>query len=89
VKWVSVGWQLIRDIGLTGFGVWVIWTQVYQPAPSAALLVVALGCIAPAARAAAISVLSGPGSSSQSPAPQEEPPSPPSQQEEGADGRRG
>jgi hypothetical protein len=76
VKWLSILWQLIRDIGLTGFGVWVIWKQVYQPEPSAALLVVALGCITPAARAAAMSVLSGPGSSSESPPPQEEPPSP-------------
>jgi hypothetical protein len=72
VKWAQILWQLIRDVVLTGFGVWVIWKQVYQAHPSAELLVVALGCIAPAARTAITTVLSGPsapGSSSESPPP--------------------
>jgi hypothetical protein len=81
VKWLSITWELIRDVGLTGFGVWVIWKQVYAPAPDPALLVVALGCIVPSARSAIITVLSGPGSSSGSPHPPAEQPSSPSHSE--------
>lgn len=81
MKWLSILWQLMRDVGLTGFGVWVIWKQVEDAAPNTALLVVALGCIAPAARTAVTTILSGPGSSSESPAPHSEQPPPPSPQE--------
>jgi len=76
VKWLSILWQLVRDVALTGFGVWVIWTQVERPDPNGTLLAVALVCIAPAARSAVATVLSGPGSSSESPRPPAElPPS--------------
>jgi len=77
VRWLSIAWELIRDAGLTGFGVWVIWKQVYAPVPNPALLVVALGCITPAARHAITTILSGPGSSSPSPHQPAEPPPPP------------
>lgn len=76
MKWAQILWQLIRDVVLTGFGVWVIWKQVYQPHPSAELLIVALGCITPAARTAVTTILSGPGSSSESAPPPAELPSP-------------
>ena len=76
MKWVSILWQLVRDVGMTGFGVWVIWTQVERPDPNGTLLAVALVCIAPAARSAVTTVLSGPGASSESSHPQEEPQSP-------------
>jgi hypothetical protein len=86
VKWLSILWQLMRDVLLTSFGVWIIWKEVEAAVPNTALLVVALGCIAPAARTAVATILSGPGSSSESPAPQEELPSPPSPPEGGGTG---
>lgn len=87
MKWLSIAWELIRDVVLTGLGAWVIWRQVYQPVPNPALLVVALGCISPAARHAVTTILSGPGSSSESPhlPAEQSPPSSPSQSED-ADG---
>jgi hypothetical protein len=68
LKWAQTTWMLLRDVGLTGFGMWIIYTQVEAASPNAALLVVALGCIAPAARSAVATILSGPASSSESPA---------------------
>lgn len=76
LRWIQLLWQLTRDVLLTGFGVWVIWKQVEAPVPDTALLVVALGCIAPAARSAVATILSGPGASSESPELPEEPQSP-------------
>jgi hypothetical protein len=79
--------MLLRDIGLTGFGIWIIYKQVESLSPNAALLVVALGCIAPAARSAVATILSAPGSSSESPPQPGEPhspSSPPSPSEAGA-----
>jgi len=78
VKWVSILWQLIKDVALTGLGMWVIWKQVYSQHPSTELLVVACGCIAPAALSAAAVILSAPGSSSESRPRESAPPSPPS-----------
>lgn len=75
MKWAQTAWMLLRDVGLTGFGMWVIYTQVEAASPNAALLVVALGCLAPAARSAVAAILSGPGASSEPSHPQEEPPS--------------
>jgi hypothetical protein len=89
VKWAQILWQLIRDVALTGFGVWIIWKQAEAADPNGALLAVALVCIAPAARSAVTTVLSGPGSSSGSRLPPAEPPSPSSPPEEGADEHRG
>jgi hypothetical protein len=70
--------MLLRDVGLTGFGVWIIYKQVESLEPNAALLVVALGCIAPAARSAVAAILSAPGSSSESSPSHAELPSSPS-----------
>lgn len=75
LKWAQTAWTLLRDIGLTGFGVWIIYKQVESLSPNAALLVVALGCIAPAARSAVATILSEPGVSLESPRPQEGQPS--------------
>lgn len=75
MKWVQTAWTLLRDIGLTGFGMWIIYKQVESVSPNAALLVVALGCIAPAARSAVATILSVPGESSESPPPHAEQPS--------------
>jgi hypothetical protein len=75
VGWLQTAWSLLRDIGLTGFGIWIIYKQVESLSPNAALLVVALGCIAPAARSAVATILSAPGSSSESPPLHAEPPS--------------
>lgn len=75
MRWLQILWELSRDVGMTGFGAWVIYTQVEAAAPSAILLVVALGCITPAARSAVTTILSGPGLSSHSqPPPAERPP---------------
>ena len=87
MRWLQTAWTLLRDIGLTGFGVWVIWKQVESLDPNAALLVVALGCIAPAARSAVATILSGPGSSLEPREPPEEPP-PPSLQPGGGTGEQ-
>jgi hypothetical protein len=56
---------------LLGFGMWVVWTQVYAKSPNGYLILVGFGCMVPSARAAIISVLSGPGSSSSSPEQQQ------------------
>ena len=66
MKWWSIAWQVTRDVGLTGFGAWVIWKQVYAAQPNPTLLLVALGCITPAARSAVTAILSGPGPTSES-----------------------
>lgn len=88
MKWLQTAWTLLRDIGLTSFGMWIIWKQVESVSPNAALLVVALGCIAPAARSAVATILSGPGSSSVSLPPPAEPHSESSPLEEGGTGEQ-
>ena len=75
MKWISILWQLMRDVLFTGLGTWIIWKQVYAPVPNPYLLAVAVGLFSPAARSAVISILSGPGLSSESREPPEEPPS--------------
>ena len=85
MKWLSILWQLTRDVGLTGFGAWIIWKQVYAPQPDPTLLLVALGCMSPAAKSAVAAILSGPGLSSESPQRHSEPP-PPSSPKDGGDG---
>lgn len=76
MKWLTILWELMRDVVLTGLGVWIIWKQAESAAPSAELLAVALTCIVPAARSAVTTVLSGPGSSSSASRPHAEPPPP-------------
>jgi hypothetical protein len=78
VKWLKILRQLVRDVLFTGIGVWIIWKQVESQDPNTALLVFAGACFWPAARSAVATILSGPGQSSESPAPPAERPSPPS-----------
>lgn len=62
-------WPLLRDILLTGTGVFVILSQVYSARPSDVLLAVAMGLTAPAAYEHVRALLSGPGGGSSSPSP--------------------
>ena len=86
MKWLQTAWRLVRDVGLTGLGGWVVYKQVYAAEPSTPLLIFSAACFWPAARSAVITVLSGPGSSSESPAPAAEPPSPSLPAERGGTG---
>jgi hypothetical protein len=63
VKWYKQIRPNLRDIGLTGFGAWIIWKQVYAPNPNGYLALVGLACMIPSGRAAIISILSEPGPS--------------------------
>jgi hypothetical protein len=57
-------WAVVKDVVLTGTGVWIIVSQVLSShPPSDPLLVVAMGLCAPAIYDHAKSVISGPGSS--------------------------
>lgn len=72
-------WELARDIGLTGLGAWIIWTQVYAPHPSDVLLAIALGLTVPAAASNVRAVLTrGTGESSEHAPSSGEPDSQPS-----------
>ena len=71
MKWHEKVRSGIRDTILLGFGMWVIWTQIYAKNPNGYLILVGFGSMVPSARAAIISVLSGPGSSSSSPEQQQ------------------
>jgi hypothetical protein len=56
-------WQIVKDIVLTGLGVWIIASQALSSRPpSDPLLVVAMALCAPAVYDHAKSVLSGPSS---------------------------
>ena len=80
-------WEALRDVGLTGFGAWIIWRQVYAPSPSVPLIILGGALMVPAARAniaALLPILLGtsePSPSSSS--PQALPPGHSSPQEEG------
>jgi hypothetical protein len=75
-------WQLLRDVLLTGAGLFVILSQVFARQPSDVLLVAGLALTVPATAAHAGALLSGhaPGSSSESAPPA--PPSPSSASQE-------
>ena len=75
MKWQSILRQNLRDVVLLGFGAWIIWKEVYAAAPNTALILAGFGCMVPSARAAILSILSEPGSSSESPAPPQQRPS--------------
>ena len=85
-SWFKV-WEPLRDVGLTGFGAWIIWRQVYAPSPSVPLIILGGALMVPAARAniaALLPILLGTGeSSSSSSSPQALPPGPSSHQEAG------
>lgn len=75
MKWYQTLWQqLIRDVLVPGLGTWIIWKQVEAAVPSTPLLLFAGACFWPAARSAVITILSGPGSSSEPREPPEEQP---------------
>ena len=79
-------WELLRDVGLTGFGAWIIWRQVYSPSVSVPLIILGGGLMVPAARAniaALLPILLGTGESSSSSPPPAELPSPRSHREGG------
>ena len=66
MKWHEKVRSGFRDTILLGFGMWIIWTQIYAKNPNGYLILVGFGCMVPSTRAAITSVLSGPGSSSYS-----------------------
>jgi len=78
-------WEPLRDVGLTGFGAWIIWRQVYAPSPSVPLIILGGALMVPAARAniaALLPILLGTSESSpSSSSPQAQPPGPSSHQE--------
>ena len=80
-------WEALRDVGLTGFGAWIIWRQTYAPSASVPLIIVGGALMVPAARAniaALLPILLGtPESSSSSPPPSALPSAPSSHQEGG------
>ena len=73
-------WPVVRDAGITGTGLAVIWVQVLSAwwghPPSDVLLAVGLGLTVPSAHAHVRAVLDRPGAGSSSP-PSPPPPSPP------------
>ena len=60
MKWLQTAWQLVRDIALTGTGLWLIISQDMSAHPSGDVLVVALALLVPAAATHAASIISGP-----------------------------
>jgi hypothetical protein len=80
---IKEAWPVIRDVALTGTGIFVIIREVYSPHPSDVLLAVAMGLTAPAAYEHVRALLSGPGASSPPPPQPSAPPSAPSSPEGG------
>lgn len=60
MKWLQTAWPLLRDILLTGAGLWLIISQVGTSDPSSTLIVAGLALTVPAAATHAYGVLSGP-----------------------------
>lgn len=58
-KWNTL-WLLLKDVALTGTGLWLIYRQAVSPSPSDVLLTVGLALIAPSVYDHAKAVLSGP-----------------------------
>lgn len=79
-------WLLLRDIVLTGIGVWLILAQEFSPHPSDVMLTVALVLLAPAAAEHAKALLTGPHTDGlSSPSPSHQPSSPSSSSPGAAD----
>jgi hypothetical protein len=74
VKWWTTSWLLLKDVALTGTGLWLIYRQAVSAVPSDVLLTVGLALIAPSVYDHAKAVLSGrtdgPSSSSLPPGPE-------------------
>jgi hypothetical protein len=60
VRWSSAAWAIIKDVLLTGTGVWILISQALSSHPSDPLLVVAMGLCAPAIYDHAKSLVAGP-----------------------------
>ena len=72
----STAWALVRDIGITGTGLVIVWAQLLlwafrERTPDTGLMAVGLALLFPAAQAHVRAVMSGPaaGSSSESSSP--------------------
>jgi hypothetical protein len=65
MRWWLTAWQVLRDVLLTGTGLWLIISQVGARDPSSTLIVAGLALVVPAAATHATSVLSGPSGSSE------------------------
>lgn len=73
-------WEIIRDVVLTGTGIFLAIQQAYSLHPDDAILALAMGFTAPAAFEHVKALLSSPGesvSSRRPPASPSRPPSPP------------
>jgi hypothetical protein len=73
-------WEIIRDVVLTGTGIWLAIHEAYSPSPDDAILALAMGFTAPAAFEHVKALLSSPGESGSSrrpPASGSPPSSPP------------
>ena len=69
-------WELVRDVGLTGYGAWIIYRQVYSMSVSIPLIILGGALMVPAARANILALLvHATGESSSSSLPPPEPPS--------------
>lgn len=93
MKWWLTAWPTLRDIGITGTGLIIVWSQLLLwdldgRTPSDVLLAVGLGLLTPAATAHVKTVLgSGEAGSSSHSSPSPSPPSsPPSPLPEGEPG---
>jgi len=82
LKWWQTAWQLVRDIGLTGTGVYILIRQASSPDPSWPVIVGGLILCVPAVRANAATILFGlsgpPGGRGESSSPSSSLPEPPS-----------
>lgn len=76
MRW-STSWLVIKDIALTGTGIFVILSQVYAGHPSDVLLAVGATLCAPAIADHARALLSAPTAAPHSPSPGSHAASPP------------
>ncbi len=80
-------WEVLRDVGLTGFGAWIIWRQVDAMTVSVPLVILGGALMVPAARANILALLvHAAGESSSSPPSSGELPSAPSSHREAGTG---
>lgn len=89
-KWLKA-WELLRDVGMTAFGGWIIYRQVYAANASVPLILLGGALMVPAARAnvlALLPILLGTAESSSSSPPAGELPSAPSSPREEGTGER-
>ncbi len=84
--WPRAG-EVLRDVGLTGFGAWIIWRQVDAMTVSVPLVILGGALMVPAARANILALLvHAAGESSSSPPSSGELPSAPSSHREAGTG---